>query len=76
MIITTSKLLEIVTKDKKVQRSPKDIKSKKNGTYHFSFNLSNGKYFADYRDYKHHINPDYGIDFSEYYNNFKLLIKK
>ncbi len=76
MIIPTSKLLDIVTKDKKVQQSPKDIKSKKNGTYHFSFNLSNGKYFADYRDYKQHINSDYGIDFSKYYNNFKSLIKK
>lgn len=31
--------------------------------------------FADYRDLKPHINPDYGIDFSKYYNNFKSLIK-
>jgi len=75
MIIPTSKLLEIVTKDKKVQRSAKDIKSKKSGAYHFSFNLSDGKYFADYRDFKQHINPDEGIDFSKYYNDFKSVVK-
>lgn len=75
MIIQTSKLLEIITKDKKVQRSAKDKKSKKSGTYHFSFNLWDGKYFADYRDLKPHVNPDNGIDFSKYYNDFESLIK-
>lgn len=75
MVIPTAKLLEIVTKHKKVQKSVKDKKSKKSGTYHFSFNLSNDKYFADYRDFKQHVNEDDGIDFSKYYNNFKSLIK-
>ena len=63
IVIPTSKLLDIVKKNKTI---------KKNGEYHFSFNLD-GDYFGDYSYLQSHINPENGIDFSKYLNKFELV---
>ena len=65
MIIKTDELLIIVKRDKKLGSGK---------TYHFNFNLA-GKWFADYRDLRPHVNKDNGINFSRYFDNFTRLIR-